>query len=199
MTIKGIEVIYWDLGKVCINDNLRPLFKEFGVEFGPQQEYAWGQYKLGRIKSKEFFRDATIGKILKIPEMEERARELITPRDDGAPYILADLKRQENVRQGILSNHSWEWGRYALNEVGLKHFVEPGLVVISAEVGYAKPDPMIFRIAQERAGVDYKKILFFDDKLANVVAAKHLGMHAEEFRDLRDAVLKLERYGFSVK
>jgi putative hydrolase of the HAD superfamily len=51
-------------------------------------------------------------------------------------------------------------------------------VVSSARVGVAKPDPRIFRVAAEKAGVAPSRCLFVDDTPANVEAARALGMTA---------------------
>jgi putative hydrolase of the HAD superfamily len=66
-------------------------------------------------------------------------------------------------------------------------------VVSSARVGVAKPDPLIYEIAAERAGVAVHRCLFVDDRQENVDAAVSLGMtgvHYREPADLR-AVLDL--------
>lgn len=55
-------------------------------------------------------------------------------------------------------------------------------IVISAEVGLAKPQPEIYRLAAERLGVPPKSILFIDDFDANIQAARHVGMEAILFR-----------------
>lgn len=62
-------------------------------------------------------------------------------------------------------------------------------IVISAEVGLAKPDPAIYRLALERLGVAALEAVFVDDFEENVAAARALGMHAIQYRD-HDQVLK---------
>jgi epoxide hydrolase-like predicted phosphatase len=49
-------------------------------------------------------------------------------------------------------------------------------VVVSAEVGMAKPDPAIFRLAAERLGLAPDECVFVDDWDANVEAAREVGM-----------------------
>jgi len=53
--------------------------------------------------------------------------------------------------------------------------------ILSYEVGLAKPDPGIFRIALARAGVEAREALFVDDLSANVDAAKGLDIDAFQF------------------
>src|SRR5262249_1473847 len=49
-------------------------------------------------------------------------------------------------------------------------------VVVSAEVGMAKPEPAIFRLAAERLGLLPRECIFVDDWDDNVVAAREVGM-----------------------
>jgi len=65
------------------------------------------------------------------------------------------------------------------------------LVVNSARVGIAKPDPRIFHIAAELADARLDRCLFIDDTQINVEAARSIGMTAEHYRtidDLRSAL-----------
>jgi 2-haloacid dehalogenase len=54
-------------------------------------------------------------------------------------------------------------------------------VVVSGEVRLAKPDPAIYRLVAERAGMPLERLVFIDDSVANVAAAAALGMHAIQF------------------
>lgn len=59
------------------------------------------------------------------------------------------------------------------------------VVVNSSRVGCAKPDPRIYAIAAEAAGVPVEACLFVDDTEENVRAAERLGMGGLHFRDAR--------------
>ncbi|MFM9607607.1 hydrolase [Streptomyces sp. V2] len=65
-------------------------------------------------------------------------------------------------------------------------------VVSSARVGLAKPDPRIYRLAVELAGVPPERCLFVDDTLENVEAAQALGMATVHFRKAADLERALE-------
>jgi HAD superfamily hydrolase (TIGR01509 family) len=69
-------------------------------------------------------------------------------------------------------------------------------VVVSAEVGMAKPDPAIFRLAVERLGLTPAECVFVDDWDQNVAAARDVGMRGVIHRvdkgdDLRKQLLAL--------
>jgi putative hydrolase of the HAD superfamily len=55
-------------------------------------------------------------------------------------------------------------------------------VVVSAEVGLAKPDPDIFHMAARRLGLAPEQCAFVDDWDVNVKAAREVGMSAVLFR-----------------
>ncbi|OKJ20551.1 hydrolase [Streptomyces sp. CB00316] len=59
-------------------------------------------------------------------------------------------------------------------------------VVSSAVEQVAKPDPAIYRIAAERAGVPADRCLFVDDRQENVDAATALGMSGVLYREPAD-------------
>ncbi|MFN6976655.1 MAG: HAD family hydrolase [Gemmobacter sp.] len=56
-----------------------------------------------------------------------------------------------------------------------------GVTVVSGEVGVIKPDPRIYAILCERAGVAPGDCLFIDDSAANAAGARDFGMQAHHF------------------
>jgi putative hydrolase of the HAD superfamily len=67
-------------------------------------------------------------------------------------------------------------------------------VVNTSRIGVAKPDPRVYLIAAERVGAPVHRCLFVDDTLANVTAARDVGMTAVHYRrieDLQDALSAL--------
>jgi putative hydrolase of the HAD superfamily len=71
------------------------------------------------------------------------------------------------------------------------------VVVVSYEVGLAKPDPRIFELCLSRLGAHAGEALFVDDRAENVAAAERLGIRTLHFtgddatRRLVDAVHSL--------
>jgi glucose-1-phosphatase len=52
---------------------------------------------------------------------------------------------------------------------------------LSSDVGFEKPDPGIFECALNKAQVNASEVLFIDDLLENVEAARSLGMNSFQF------------------
>ncbi len=58
-----------------------------------------------------------------------------------------------------------------------------GVIVVSGQEGILKPDPRIYRLLCDRAGVAPEDCVFIDDGLHNVVGAMAVGMDAIHFTD----------------
>jgi putative hydrolase of the HAD superfamily len=104
--------------------------------------------------------------------------------------MLAALRRARaaGVRTGLVSN-SMGAGRYDRSAF-------PELfdgVVISGEVGMHKPQPEIFLLGAERAGVDPGDCVFVDDLRQNCEGAEAIGMTAVLHRGAEHTLPELER------
>ena len=91
--------------------------------------------------------------------------------------------RAEGIACGLGTNQHRERAAYLRRALGYDQLFDP--IVISAEIGVAKPDPAFFRTAVERFGLPAGQVLFVDDVPANVEAARGVGLVAEDFT--RDA------------
>lgn len=68
-------------------------------------------------------------------------------------------------------------------------------IVVSGEVGLAKPDPEIFRLTINRFALDPARTVFVDDSPRNVEAARSVGLHAVHFTSTEALRLELVRLG----
>lgn len=68
-------------------------------------------------------------------------------------------------------------------------------IVVSGEVGLAKPDPEIFRLTIDRFALDPARTVFVDDSPRNVEAARSVGLHAVHFTSAEALRLELVRLG----
>jgi HAD superfamily hydrolase (TIGR01509 family) len=97
-----------------------------------------------------------------------------------------------NLRLAIISNASDTLEITLEKRFQIAHYFE--IVVNSARVGYAKPEPAIFRIALERLALRPAQTVFTDDQQHNVDAARESGLHAVLFtaaHDLRKHLVEL--------
>ncbi len=97
--------------------------------------------------------------------------------DEKFDYILHDLPK--DIRVFCLSNtnpfatHAMEDTCFLSSRIPVRmHFEE---MFLSYELGMCKPDPRIFRIILERAGIRAEETLFLDDGAANTLEARQQG------------------------
>ena len=85
-----------------------------------------------------------------------------------------------NYRVGILTN-TMPGLLAPMRANGTLPPVDFDVIIDSSEVKHSKPDPEIFRIAADKAGVAPNEILLIDDDRPNLVAAGKLGWHTMSF------------------
>lgn len=107
---------------------------------------------------------------------------------DSIDVQLVDYIRslRTQYKTGLLSN-AWDDLRYYL-EHEWKIADAFDKIIISSEVGIAKPDPRIYQIALERLGVEPQEAIFVDDFPDNIEAATRLGIHAIRFQNTPQAL-----------
>lgn len=85
-----------------------------------------------------------------------------------------------NYRIGILTNTMPDLVS-PMRANGTLPAVDYDVIIDSSEVHAIKPDPRIYEIAAERAGVNASEILLVDDDRPNLVAAGKMGWHTMSF------------------
>ena len=103
-------------------------------------------------------------------DLVEAFRPRVLP--DALPAIEA--VRAAGVRVGVLSNFSYALSM-TLDELGLQRLLDP--IVVSAQVGFEKPDPRIFFAAAHAVGVEPSDcVLVGDDLINDIHGAQGVGM-----------------------
>jgi putative hydrolase of the HAD superfamily len=109
-------------------------------------------------------------------------------REDEEMLAAVRRARAAGIRTGLVSN-SMGAGRYDRSSFGE---LFDG-VVISGEVGLHKPQPEIFLLGAERAGVEPEACVFVDDLRENCEGAEAVGMTAVLHRGADTTLPELER------
>jgi len=68
-------------------------------------------------------------------------------------------------------------------------------IIVSGAEKMVKPDPAIYRLAQQRFNIEPASAIFVDDRLDNVEGARACGFHAHLFTDASTLRGELERLG----
>lgn len=125
------------------------------------------------------------------------AERIGVPAIDWQSYYLDAVEPIPGVNELV----TWTAGQYriglltnimpgfvgALRGRGLLPDVPYDVIVDSSEAGAIKPEPAIYQLAAQRAGVKPDEILLIDDGRANIMAAEKLGWHVLWFDDYQPA------------
>ncbi len=137
--------------------------------------------------------EATAGRAL--PPLHQRWRERQHPI---APNVDLIRRLRPPYRTAVLSNAA-NTLRHRLREAGIAELFDD--IVVSADVGIAKPDPSIYTLAAERLELAPEECVFIDDLESNVRAAHSVGMEGVHFRVDRgdDLRMQLEALGIALR
>ena len=104
--------------------------------------------------------------------------------------IIKDLKNK-NYRIGLLSNNSVTLKQRLIDQNIIDLFDE---IIISAEVGFQKPQPEIFEILFKKLSVNSNEVIFIDDTKQSLFNADNIGYVPLLFinnKELKEELLKL--------
>jgi glucose-1-phosphatase len=190
-TVGNIELVVFDLGGVlvritktwadaCASANLH-IPPGFDIpEFFKGSQPILQDYDTGKVST-----DAVLDEVCRMAPHWTRA-QFKTAIDawiigvyDGVDGLLSDLK-QRGLKIGCLSNtcdpHWLVMTDFTTEFAPLKKL---DYLFASHIIGIRKPEEGIYRHVEKTTGISGNKILFFDDKEENIVAAKGCGWHAE--------------------
>lgn len=120
---------------------------------------------------------------------------------DSATTIYKDVvsiaeRVQENYQVGLLSNAPGDFLRGILKDNDLERLFNT--IVISSEVGMAKPDRNIFDYTLDALDAQPHETIFIDDTLINVESANKLGINAIHFQNAEQLKQELAALGVNV-
>ena len=113
----------------------------------------------------------------------------------GSARLVRDLL-SAGVRVLGLTNWSAETFHHAEPAAPVIGLLED--VLVSGQVGIAKPDPRIFRLLASRYALEPGRTVFTDDSAPNVAAAAAEGFDAVLFTDADDLRADLVRRGLPI-
>lgn len=112
-------------------------------------------------------------------------------REVNEDLMEAIAKMKKNYKVGIISNTHSLVTRIRKNTFA-RYF---DFTVFSSDVGFAKPDKEIFKIALEKALAKPEECVFVDDQEENLEAAKELGFNTILFKNNEQLLKELKDLG----
>jgi putative hydrolase of the HAD superfamily len=126
------------------------------------------------------------------PETTARLRADIVAAGTWDEQLLDALRRlRVDARTAIVSN-AWPHVRARLAEARLEDVTEE--VILSCEVGYAKPSPEIYRLALDRLEVTPEHALMIDDTAGHVLAAESAGLRGHRHEHAAGTIAAIEDF-----
>ena len=206
-----IEAILFDFGGVMATfyrpDRFRTMEGRLGLPAGSLPKILWHSpdwrlAELGTIDDEAYWRRTAprLGFDLEAEGAEAQIRDFQRAlfADVEPEPRMVDLVRRlgRRYRTGLLSNTPAREPGPLLRRHGLEGLFE--VVVLSAAVGLAKPDPAIYHLALEGLGTAAGATVFVDDYEPNVAAACELGLHGVHFAGYDELVAALGALGVEV-
>ena len=178
------KAIIFDFGRVISAPKPSSLFRSYENELGLEpgtinsimfDSQAWQDALVGRKTVEEFWHE--IGPELGLNSVKEvdafrhryRADEEI---NEGVLDLISRL--HGNYKLAVLSNAPPGLAHW-LADWKLLNFFE--VVFCSGDEGIAKPDPTAFELTLERLRLKPDEVVFIDDTLEHVEAARKMGLH----------------------
>jgi putative hydrolase of the HAD superfamily len=141
----------------------------------------------GAVTRQDF--EQGFGELLGIDDREDLVERMFAGVRPDEPMLAAVRRaRAAGIRTGLISNSMGDtvYDRSSFGELF-------DGVVISGEVGLHKPQPEIFLLGAERAGVEPGDCVFVDDLGENCAGAEAVGMTAILHRGAATTLPELER------
>jgi putative hydrolase of the HAD superfamily len=180
-----IRAVIFDFGEVLSYapppDTIAAIAKLLHITRGEFFEYYYAErqdYDRGKLTAQQYWlavaRDA--GTQLTPEQIEWLRRTDVAMWSTSNPQMLAWAAqlRNQRVQTAVLSNMHADMAHSVRAEFAWARDFQ--CCVLSAEVGFAKPDPEIFQHCLDCLKLPPNEALFIDDKLRNTRAAEELGM-----------------------
>lgn len=194
----SIRAVFFDLGGVIVRTEYQAprerLAERLGMEYDDLSKIVFDS---------ETGYQASIGAITSLQHWEAVMKRLKRPYEEMAlirdEFFAGDIVDHEILNflrslrgkyiTGLISNAWSDLRDYIVREKFDDAFEH---IVISAEVGVAKPEAEIYRIALKQAGVRPNEAVFVDDFYVNIEGCEKVGMKGIHFKDAQSALQQLE-------
>jgi epoxide hydrolase-like predicted phosphatase len=194
----SIRAVFFDLGGVLLRTEFQAprqqLAERLGMEYDDLVKIVFDsdsgiKATMGEISSEQHW--DSVMRRLKRPASELPAIRAEFFAGDILDRTLLDCLRslRGKYKTGLISN---AWGDLRDFIVREKFDDAFDRLIISAEVGAAKPEPKIFQIALEQFGVKPKEAVFVDDFLINIEGCEKVGMKGIHFKDPESTLQQLK-------
>ena len=195
----GIKAVIWDLGGVLVRTEDRSSRERWeqrlGLRIGELDALVFdGEVgraaALGKAQADDIWH--ALGDRLSLDEEQLATLERdFWAGDQVDQQLIAKTRALRPARKTALLSNAWPDLRGALEKIwGITDIFDE--IIISAEVGFAKPDPRIYQLALERLVLKPEDVVFIDDFKHNIEAAEKMGLNTIHFTNTVEVLSELE-------
>jgi 2-haloacid dehalogenase len=194
--------VVFDIGNVLVRWNPRNLFRKTMQDDARMERFLAAALSMDFVSLTDIaadFSKAVKERAKAFPEFahelhlfDERWVETI-----GGPIEenVALLRRLKAAGRPVYALSNFATVKFAIARGVYDFLSEFDETVISGHVGVVKPDPRIYEILFERVGRQPQELVFVDDQIKNIEAARALGMDAIHFGSGVDLERELKARG----
>lgn len=196
-----IKTVIFDLGGVLVRtENRQPrqkLAEKYGMSYQELSDLVY------RTESAEM---ATIGNVSAEDHQQTILKNLNLPLDSFSTFedefwggdrldfhLVEFIQSLRGEYKTVLLSNAWDNLRPLLKGLWKIDSVFDH-IFISAELGLAKPDPEIYKVVIDSLDQDPSELIFIDDFVENVKAAREANLNAIHFRNRDQALADLAEY-----
>lgn len=200
-----VRAVVFDVGEVLFHWDMRALFSQVIEDAARLEHFMDNVLTLGfhfRHDAGEELADLVAELTAKHPEYAHaidayacRFNETITGPVAGSRELVERLSECGVPIFGLTNFSKAFWAQFRPSQVVFDHFAD---ILVSGEEKLAKPDPAIYRLAEQRFGFTGTELIFADDREENIAAARACGWRAHHFKDTASFEAELAQLGLLV-
>ena len=204
MKAQKIKAIIFDIGGVLTYGRMESIYRElsktFGIEENKLKEFRdkhINKLMTGHMKVEEFLLELKKDFKIKgdvISQYIKIFRDII-PKNANEEVINLVKKLKGKYKLGVISN-TMELHEKINRQYGM--FLDFDDVVLSSDVGIAKPDKRIYDLALKRIGLKASQCIFIDDRKDNLKTPRNMGFKVIHFTDYKQLIKDLKKEGIQI-
>jgi putative hydrolase of the HAD superfamily len=194
----SIRAVFFDFGGVIMRTEYQAprqkLAERFNMDYDEMDKAVFGSDSARRASLGEITEDEHWALVLK--KFKQPASEMKSFHDQFFGGDIIDRRLVEYIRSlrgsfhtGLISN-AWSGLREFITKENLIDLFDT--VIISAEIGVAKPSAKIYQLALDQAKVGAGEAVFVDDMPLNIEACEKVGMKGILFNDPEETMSRLQ-------
>jgi glucose-1-phosphatase len=202
-TLEGVTALLFDIGGVVVDIDFGRAFRAWSDASGESVEVirsrfeadpAFARYELGQLGDSEYIESLRRTLHLDISDrtLLQGWLDVLLGPVPGVEILLENASAQFPLYALSNSNPS-HWRVCSARYPAVLGFFDD--VFVSFQLGVRKPDPRAYTYALDHISCRPSEVLFFDNSVVNVRAARDLGMPAMLVRSVTALARQIERLG----